>query len=75
MKIAVEEGGINNFQMAQPAGPEKFNVNYGSEKFTITSTVQKVDGKLLNEQYPVAENENSVQCRIYELPGTFSIQD
>lgn len=36
----------NNFQMVQPVGNDKFNVQYGRELFYINSTVRKKDGKI-----------------------------
>ena len=37
---------INNFQMVRYAGPNKVNLFYGKEVFTIASTVDIKDGKL-----------------------------
>lgn len=47
MSKPVTKGVRNNFQMVQPAGPNKFNVQYGNEEFTINSRVSRRDGKLL----------------------------
>lgn len=47
MNKPVTKGVLNNFQMVQPAGPNKFNVQYGNEEFTINSKVSRKDGKLL----------------------------
>ena len=47
MQTPVVKDTMNNFQMVMPAGPDKFNVQYGREFFYIHSRVKKTDGKLL----------------------------
>lgn len=41
MNKPVTRGVLNNFQMVQPAGVDKFNVQYGNEEFTIHSAVAR----------------------------------
>jgi hypothetical protein len=49
----------NNFQMVQPVGNDKFNVQYGREMFYINSTVRKKDGKIT-----FAEMSNSLTLHL-----------
>jgi len=47
MKTPVVDTTINNFQMVQPMGDQKFNIQYGREIFYINTTTQRKDGKIL----------------------------
>jgi hypothetical protein len=46
MRTPVVKDTLNNFQMVRPTVNGKFNVLFGKEKFNITSTLQKRDGKI-----------------------------
>jgi hypothetical protein len=46
MSKQVVEGVPNNFQMVQPAGNGKYNVQFGNEQFTINSVMKREDGKI-----------------------------
>jgi hypothetical protein len=48
MKIPVIDNTTNNFQMVQPTGNQKFNVQYGREIFYIYSITARNGGKLLS---------------------------
>ncbi|NII27087.1 hypothetical protein HB364_18510 [Pseudoflavitalea sp. X16] len=47
MSKPVTAGIPNNFQMVQPAAPDKYNVLFGNEEFTINSVVSRKDGKIM----------------------------
>lgn len=47
MKTPVVPGIQNNFQMVRSGGADRFNVFYGSENFTIISSLAKTNGRLL----------------------------
>ncbi|WP_276481921.1 hypothetical protein [Paraflavitalea pollutisoli] len=47
MQEPVTVGVRNNFQMVQPVGGGKVNLQYGNEWFIINSTVRRKDGKLV----------------------------
>ena len=49
----------NNFQMVQPVGNDKFNVQYGREMFYINSTVRKKDGEIT-----IAEMSNTLTLHL-----------
>jgi hypothetical protein len=59
MEIPVVRDTLNNFQMVNPAGKDLVNVGFGREFFTITSTIQKSDGKIVK-----AEMINLVNLKI-----------
>lgn len=46
MSKPVVKGVPNNFQMVQPVGSGKYNVQFGNELFYIYSTVSRADGKI-----------------------------
>ena len=59
METPVIRDTTNNFQMVMPAGPDKFNVQYGREFFYIHSRVRGADGKLLG-----ADMSNSLTLKL-----------
>jgi hypothetical protein len=48
MKTPVIANTINNFQMVMPSGDDKYNVQYGCERFYVVSTIKKNEGKILS---------------------------
>jgi hypothetical protein len=46
MRKPVVEGVLNNFQMVQPVGAGKCNVQFGNELFTINTVMSRADGKI-----------------------------
>lgn len=59
MQEAVTPGVRNNFQMVQPVGGGKVNVQYGNEWFVINSAVRRKDGKLV-----AADMSNELQLSL-----------
>lgn len=59
MQTPVTPGVRNNFQMVQPVGGGKYNVQYGNEVFVINSTVRRADGKLV-----AADMSNTLQLSL-----------
>jgi hypothetical protein len=59
MSKQVVEGVPNNFQMVQPVGAGKYNVQFGNELFTINSMMRREDGKIR-----LATMSNTLQLKL-----------